>query len=62
MAQHFHSRAFAPVAGKWRCCSTPICPQEPGARNAPLLTLGAPTHQKENPQACKACGKFQWSG
>ena len=49
MAQYFDFEAFPPIAGKWRCCSTPICPQEPGARNAPPLTLRAPTHTKENP-------------
>ncbi len=54
MAQHFNSRAFAPVAGKWRCYSIPICPQEPGARNAPLLTLRAPTHKKEKPASLQS--------
>jgi hypothetical protein len=54
MAQHLHSTAFAPVAGKRRCCSITICPQEQGALNAPLLTLRAPTHQKEKPASLQS--------
>ena len=54
MAQYFDFEAFPPIAGKWRCCSTPICPQEPFARDTPLLTLCAPTHQKEKPASLQS--------